>query len=296
MGGPCDCDGVSHQELDNFYQCGFVADGVRWASSEQCYQAAKFPDDTELRERIRQGGPGMESWKLGNATNVRPRPDWEEVKVDEMYRSNRAKFSQNPQLKNLLVGTHGPITASGGFFWKTWNEVLLERIREELRDFEKQDMRVLRRRCELMAAYREAQTAGDVRQVEAVTLWAAKRKLPPVAPVDATAFVIEGHDNLRHAAFGHGPFRIDSLAPEANGQPHYVNSGGIHLYLGAKRGRKAWCLDEVFSPGEACGQAFLEVCEDGLLREGEQSWQYFDEAQGRHVARVLFVRAQAAGA
>lgn len=297
MGGPCECDGTSHQELDNFYQCGFTADGVRWQSSEQCYQAAKFPDDPAQRERIRQGGPGMESWKLGNADAIqaRLRPDWEEVKVDEMYRANLAKFSQNPHLRQLLAGSSGPITAQGGLFWKTWNEILLERIREELRGFEQQDVLVMRRRVELMAAYREAVKAGDQRRVEAVTRRAARREKPPTLSEDADAFVVEGHDASRQAWLGRGPFRVDLLVPEANGQPHYVNAGGGHLYLGAKGGRRAWCLDEVFSPKEACGQAFLELPEsgDGQLPAGERTWQYFDEAQGRHFGRLLAVRAQA---
>ena len=43
-----------------------------------------------------------------------------------MYESNLAKFTQHEDLKRLLTSSTGAITARGGF-WKTWNEVLLER-------------------------------------------------------------------------------------------------------------------------------------------------------------------------
>merc|ERR1719359_250341 len=102
------------------------------------------------------------------------RPDWEECKVDAMYQANLAKFSQHKDLLVLLVGTRGPITARGGLFWKTWNEVLLERIREELREPGNRDAAALEARVQMMAAYEAAARAGDRRRVEAVTRAAAR--------------------------------------------------------------------------------------------------------------------------
>jgi ribA/ribD-fused uncharacterized protein len=137
MGGPCTVDGVSYDELDNFLQCSFELDGVRWTSVEQCFQAAKFLD-VSWRERIRACHDGDECWRLGNSRAHRIRPDWEAVKVEVMYNANRAKFtaqgSSAHRLRAALLSTgSGRIIAHGSPFWAHWNGVLLERLREELR-------------------------------------------------------------------------------------------------------------------------------------------------------------------
>lgn len=282
MGGPCDCDGRTLAELDNFFLRNFVFGGATWPSAEHCYQAAKFPADPRLQERIRALGSGMETWHAGQQTGAL-RPDWEEAKVEAMYRANLAKFGQHKELRNLLVGTRGPIAARGGAFWKTWNEVLLERVREELRDPATRDATALRDRIRMMDAYREAVRAGDSRWAEAVTRAAARREEPPARPSPA-CITVEGVDV--------GGLRVDPLQPEVNGQPHFVGPRGSHLYLGRKCGylgrQEAWVLDEVLSADEVKGTAFLEG--GGALPEGRRTWAVWDEAAKRHVPRDLVLR------
>mmetsp|Transcript_63011 Transcript_63011/g.119861 ORF Transcript_63011/g.119861 Transcript_63011/m.119861 type:complete len:374 (-) Transcript_63011:148-1269(-) len=290
MGGPCDCDGRAHAEMDNFYFCNFEAEGKDWKSSEQFYQASKFKESDEAseahRERIRAADPGMECYQLGNQApeGVYLRPDWEEVKVDTMYLANFNKFNQNPVLQNVLVSSRGRIEARGGLFWKTWNGVLLERIREELRSEEKRSSEVLETRTAMMAAFRAAVAAKDFRTAEAVTRAAAKRELLEISPADDVA--VEGQDRDQHPWMG-SVFRVDPINPEANGQPHYVNEDGGHLFLGTKRGTYAWVLDEYFSPTEASGCAFILVKDDHSLPEGVHKWQCFDTKTGRHCSRAL---------
>ena len=55
--------------------------------------------------------------------------DFSERKVAIMHRCNHAKFAQNDDLRAVLLGTTGPITAYGHPFWAKWNAILLERIR-----------------------------------------------------------------------------------------------------------------------------------------------------------------------
>mmetsp|Transcript_119708 Transcript_119708/g.207834 ORF Transcript_119708/g.207834 Transcript_119708/m.207834 type:complete len:348 (-) Transcript_119708:39-1082(-) len=179
MGGPCTVDGESRDELDNWFKCRFKMDGKEWPSSEHYYQASKYPGDEEHQEKIRAAPNGTHCWALGQEDRPSMRKDWDEVKVEVMYDSNRAKFSQNPKLKKLLVSTEGPITAMGDPFWKTWNEVLLERLREELRDFDDQDSRAQALRFNMMKEYQRAAKAGDREAMEAATHWASKRQLPP---------------------------------------------------------------------------------------------------------------------
>lgn len=281
MGGPCDCDGQSHNELDNFYRCRFQVNGEVWHSSEQYFQACKFPDDAALRERIQQADEGMGSYKLGNCGQLRS--DWEEVKVDMMYEANLQKFLQDPNLKKLLILTQGPITARGGF-WKTWNEIILERIREVLR-CASCDSDVLDSRIAMMSAYRKAAAAKDQRLVEAVTQAASKRQV--FSQTSSKSIMIDGYDENHHGWMGETSFRVDPLQPQANGQPHYISESGAHMYLGVKKGERAWVIDECMATDETSGQAFLLVNGTCSLPEGKRVWQYFDEAKSAHTNREL---------
>lgn len=291
MGGPCDCDGQTHTELDNFYACGFTIDGQMWFSTEQFFQASKFPEadgaSKAFRERIRNADPGMQSYQLGNQPpeGVKLRSDWEQVKVDIMYESNLQKYLQSPVPKQILVDSQGEITARGGLFWKTWNEILLERIREELRDLPYRNSALLASRVAMMDAYRAAAEAGDFQLIQAVTVAASKRELMAECPQETVK--INGH-NEETEGWMSLPFRRDPVKPEINGQPHYINSRG-HVYLGTKKGKHAWCIDTELSANEVSGQAFLLVDGNFSFPKGKRSWQWFDEAVCKHVSRDLMI-------
>ena len=77
-------------------------DGKVWPTVEHYFQAMKSLIDSE-HEIIRLArGPG-EAKKLGQA--VRMRSDWEDVKFTFMLIALRAKFSQHPQMKEILIKT-----------------------------------------------------------------------------------------------------------------------------------------------------------------------------------------------
>lgn len=161
MGGPCQVDGKSYQETDNFYTCQFTASipgptgptkgptigdskkgppQLVWTSSEQMFHACKFVHSPEYVEKIRTASQIRAVCVMGNSTHIPLRADWEEVKVDMMYRANLAKFAV-PELKALLLATKGEITQPHGkagaqthSFWCEWNPKILMRVREELRD------------------------------------------------------------------------------------------------------------------------------------------------------------------
>jgi ribA/ribD-fused uncharacterized protein len=283
MGGPCTVDGVERKELDNFHMCQFEVDGVLWSSSEQYYQACKFPDNEEQREKIRGGDAGMGSWKTGQ--EVPARTDWEEVKVDMMYEANLAKFSQNPYLRDVLVSSQGPIHAQGGLFWKTWNEVLLERIREELRDLFGRPQRVpkvLLERKAAMEAYRCAAARKDEYAVQVATKYASQRLLMPAIAGNDDSLVLRGGGEDVD-----GVYQVDMLAPEANGQPHYVSKEGRHLYLGQKRGEQSWVIDEFYDPCENHGTAYVEASEGSAVPFGAHLWQVFDGS--RHAGCTITI-------
>jgi predicted NAD-dependent protein-ADP-ribosyltransferase YbiA (DUF1768 family) len=132
--------------------------GKVWTNVEQYYQAAKFPEHEGHRETIRACRDGYECWRLGNrgpsSSATIPYAGlpagWQERKVLVMYRCNYAKFSQNADLRGVLLSTTGPITAFGSQFWAKWNAIILERTREELRPTASQNARVIAERVEWM--------------------------------------------------------------------------------------------------------------------------------------------------
>lgn len=286
MGGPCTVDGQVRQELDNFHCCQVEIDGEFYPSSEHAFQAAKYPHNQEQRDRIRDAVSGIDSWRMGQTISADLRSDWEEVKVEMMYRANLSKFNRSPHLRDLLVSSQGAITAQGGLFWKTWNEVLLERIREELRGDLDRNEAVLCQRRVAMDAYAAAAKQKDNHAVEVVTKYASERRpIPDLSSDSTTTLIVAGAGSELD-----GVYKLDLLQPEANGVQHFSNHGVGHLCLGSKHGRSAWVLDQVFSPQEASGQAFIPAQPDAALPVGQLLWQCFDDALGRHVEQMVSIQ------
>lgn len=279
------CGGRQYDEFSNFHASMIWADEDWWPTAEHYYQALKFPGAaaSELREAIRNTSSPMESWQLGNSNKSLLRKDWEEVKVNMMYQSNYLKFSQSEHLRTLIIGSNGPIVCDGGLFWKTWNEIILERIREELKGADDRKQAELDTCVALMKAYVSAASSGDPRAVEAVTRWAAKRQLPPESAEMGSVTLsgaVQGQVIILHP---------DLLQPEVNGHPHMISQDGDwHFYLGKKRDRLAWVLDEYCAESECTGHAFIEMQSSEIKMPcGSQQWQLWNDSVNRHVSTEL---------
>jgi ribA/ribD-fused uncharacterized protein len=75
-----------------------------WPTSEHYFQAQKFAG-SEQEEAIRQEKSPMIAARMGRDREKSIRPDWERVKDDVMREAVRAKFSQHPQLRDILLAT-----------------------------------------------------------------------------------------------------------------------------------------------------------------------------------------------
>jgi len=141
-----DCFDGEYAFLSNFYECPVVYDGFTYQNSEAAFHAQKT-----LRIPIRRMFVDLnpsEAKKLGRKIPIRK--DWESVKLDIMYEVCRAKFVQNPELKDKLLAT-GDAHLEEGNYWhdNCWGNCtcdkckdvsgqnnlgkILMRIREELR-------------------------------------------------------------------------------------------------------------------------------------------------------------------
>lgn len=86
--------------LSNFYEKEFECQGLKFKSSEHAYQAAKCSDMAECSEIIDSATPGKAK-KLGQKCRIKP--EWEDIKLNWMYRILIAKFADKELQEKLLA-------------------------------------------------------------------------------------------------------------------------------------------------------------------------------------------------
>lgn len=127
--------------LSNFYEAPVIFEGIRYNNNEAAFQAQKCIN-IEDRKAFSIMNPS-EAKKAGR--KVKLRSDWEEVKVDLMYKIVRAKFLQNPQLGLKLFETKNEHLEEGNDWGdKIWGTVngegqnllgkILMNIRDDMKD------------------------------------------------------------------------------------------------------------------------------------------------------------------
>lgn len=87
--------------FSNFYPCDLVFNNMHFKNSEAAWQSLKTLDENE-RLSFQNLGPS-EAKKKGR--HVQLRKDWELVKYKFMVAVCLAKFRQNPELGEILLGT-----------------------------------------------------------------------------------------------------------------------------------------------------------------------------------------------
>ncbi len=91
-------------EFSNFAAFPIVLKGRTWPTAEHYFQAQKFPG-TEHEESIRLLNSPMIAARAGRDRKKPLRRDWESVKDAIMTEAVRAKFTQHPRLRDLLLST-----------------------------------------------------------------------------------------------------------------------------------------------------------------------------------------------
>lgn len=138
-------------QLSNFWctpDHAFVLDGYKWKSNEHFYQAQKFAAGSEPYMAILEAETPRHAKDIGRSKTFPIRFDWDAVKESVMYRGLKAKFSQNPDLRKLLVGTGDRALVEVSSTDRYWGRVqgqgenrlgvLLMALRDELRNVNEQ--------------------------------------------------------------------------------------------------------------------------------------------------------------
>lgn len=128
--------------FSNFSHYGFELDEKWWMTSEHYFQAQKF-HGTDYEEKIRLLNTPMKAAEMGRNRSLPLRKDWEQVKDDIMRKAVYAKFSQNNELKIILLKTgleHIVENTSDDYYWgcgtngsgKNMLGIILMEVREKL--------------------------------------------------------------------------------------------------------------------------------------------------------------------
>ena len=118
-------DGTEYGFLSNFHPCKVTYNGITYNHSEGAFQAQKTLNEEE-RQFISTLTPGKSKRACGrhglsengSLFKIKLRADWEEVKDQIMYQIVKAKFEQNPNLKEKLINTGSAELIEG----TTWHD------------------------------------------------------------------------------------------------------------------------------------------------------------------------------
>jgi ribA/ribD-fused uncharacterized protein len=91
-----------YKEFSNFYTSEIKIDGKTYPTVEHYFQACKATNE-EDHEKVRLAKTPDETKELGNSIKIRP--DWEKIKYDVMRKGIYEKFTQNIELKVILLTT-----------------------------------------------------------------------------------------------------------------------------------------------------------------------------------------------
>lgn len=90
--------------FSNFSRHPITMGGKVWPTTEHYYQAMKF-EDVSLQEEIRTAATPKVAARIGRDVALPLRPDWHDRRLDVMREALYAKFTQHPELREVLLGT-----------------------------------------------------------------------------------------------------------------------------------------------------------------------------------------------
>lgn len=113
--------------FSNFYPCSVNYANMEFLNSEAAYQAMKTvkPEERQMFVNL----TGKEAKKLGGKITMRP--NWDKIKYMIMVDVCYAKFSQNPELKQILLSTGDEVLIEDTTGWhdNIWGNCSCERCR-----------------------------------------------------------------------------------------------------------------------------------------------------------------------
>ena len=117
-----DPKGVTETCLSQWYNVAFEVDGVKFHTAEQFMMAQKaiLFNDREVYEEIMAADNPREYKKLGRKIRNFDPVVWDSKKFEIVVEGNKAKFSQNEDLKQYLLSTGSSFLVEASPYDKIW--------------------------------------------------------------------------------------------------------------------------------------------------------------------------------
>jgi ribA/ribD-fused uncharacterized protein len=134
-----------HSHFSNLHKCRVIIEGREHPSSEHAYQAEKS-SKKEISDWIALAPyPRLAAQVAHHLSRYDIKPNWQDIKIEVMRRALRAKFSQNPDLRDRLLSTGDRVlveSSNTDYYWGCGKDgtgnnmlgVLLMEIRQQWRD------------------------------------------------------------------------------------------------------------------------------------------------------------------
>ncbi len=108
--------------LSNWYPSRFIFAGIEFSSMEQCmmYQKALLFNDTEIAVKIIRTDDAYEVKQLGRLVSGYNDHIWSGVRQIAVYEGLAAKFTQNEELKQMLLSTGDAVLAECAVKDRVW--------------------------------------------------------------------------------------------------------------------------------------------------------------------------------
>ena len=114
--------------FSQWYPSKFTIDEVKYISAEQYMMAQKaiMFEDQEMFKKILLSHSPRQQKHFGRSVKGFNQREWEKVARGFVYMANYAKFTQNPELKELLLKTRGTELVEASPYDKVWGIGLQE--------------------------------------------------------------------------------------------------------------------------------------------------------------------------
>lgn len=140
------CVGDDYGSLSNSAPYPISLESKMWYTAEHFFQAQKF-HDLQVQKQILLTRSVTDMLWIANNPKLRVRRDWDLLKLDFMRTAVRAKFTQIPSLKKLLLNTADAVLIDHDADDDYWSDggdgngrnmlgVVLMEVRDELRSHE----------------------------------------------------------------------------------------------------------------------------------------------------------------
>ncbi len=110
--------------FSNFYPCKFIVDNITYNCSEQYFMKKKQEtfdiEDTILAQCILEESNPIKIKRYGRKVKNFDEVQWSKIRYDIMKKAVYEKFSQNKDLKKILIDTNDKILVEASPFDKIW--------------------------------------------------------------------------------------------------------------------------------------------------------------------------------